>query len=182
MLAITVPAVDYYDESSQTFLEKKSVTLRLEHSLFSISKWESIWETPFLVDKEKTRGQTLSYIYCMSLDEVDPEVFNRLTTENLKSINEYINSKRTATWFSQAPGSATPKRSQEVITSELIYYYMVAFQIPFECQYWHIERLFTLIKICNEKQTPPKKMSRREILARNRQLNAQRKSQLNTRG
>lgn len=110
---------------------------------------------------------------------VSEEVLSKLTQENIVDINKYIEAKMTATWFSDAPGA--PK-TQAVITAELIYYWMVVFQIPFECEHWHLNRLFTLIRVCNIKQEKPKKMSRSELAARNRALNAQRKAQLGTSG
>ena len=109
-----------------------------------------------------------------------PEVFSRLSEENLSEINTYIDAKMTATWFSES--SAEVKQNSEIITAELIYYWMITFHIPIEFQHWHLNRLFTLIKICNVKNAPPKKMSRSEILARNRELNEQRKAQLGSKG
>ncbi|HXQ38039.1 MAG TPA: hypothetical protein VN843_28790, partial [Anaerolineales bacterium] len=107
------------------------------------------------------------------------DVFEALSEENFQEINTYIERKMTATWFSEQPG--TPG-SRDVITAELIYYWMIAFQIPFECENWHLNKLFTLIRVCNIKQSKPKKMSRSEIAQRNRMLNEQRKAQLGTKG
>lgn len=180
MLIITVGATDVYDEKSETFGDQGGVKLRLEHSLVSLSKWESIHEKPFLGAKSLTSEENLSYIKCMILDPIPPEeIFQQLSIENVESINKYIDRKMTATWFAEQPGAP---RSREVITSELIYYWMTVFQIPFECENWHLNRLFTLIRICNIKQAKPKKMSRAEIAQRNRELNAQRKAQLGTKG
>ena len=111
--------------------------------------------------------------------EVPEEIFHRLSEENVTKINEYIDAKMTATWFNDAPGAP---RAREVITSEVIYYWLIAFQIPFECETWHLNRLFTLIRVCNIKQAKPEKMSRAEIAARNRELNAQRRAQWGTKG
>ncbi len=180
MLRITIPAVEQWDEAKQEFIYTKEQTLSLEHSLVSISKWESKWCKPFLTKQEKTLEETLDYIKCMTLTQnVDPEVYNYLTNENIKEINEYIGAPMTATYFSD---EKTSKTSREQVTAELIYYWMIAFNIPFECQKWHLNRLLTLIKVCNIKNQPPKKRSKKDIMSRNAALNAARRKQLNTKG
>ena len=186
MLQITIPAtepIEMWDEEAQEFIFTKGAkeqTLQLEHSLVSLSKWESKWCKVFLTNKEKTQEETMDYIKCMTLTQnVKPEVYNRLTRENLEQINQYISNPRSATYFSE---DRSGKSSREPITSELIYYWMIALNIPFECQKWHLNRLLTLIRVCNIKNQPPKKMSRREIMSRNSALNAARRKQLNTRG
>lgn len=179
MLKITIPAMEYYDEVNNEFIEFKEQVLQLEHSLVSISKWEAKWHKPFLDGKDKTPEQVIDYVRCMTITQnVNLEVYTRLTEGNLKDINDYIENPMTATTFSDI--NQTPSR--EIITSEIIYYWMVAFNIPFECQKWHLNRLLTLIKVCNVKNNPSKKMSRQEIMNRNRALNAARKKQLNTKG
>jgi len=180
MLAITVGGSDVFDESIDKFGTQGGVELQLEHSLVSLSKWESEFEKPFLGKESKTTEEVLSYVRCMLLTPNPPEDFlQKLSKENLEVINAYIERKMTATWFSEQPGAPG---SREVITAELIYYWMTVFSIPFECETWHLNRLFTLIRICNVKQSKPKKMSRAEIAARNRELNARRKAQLGTQG
>ena len=180
MLIIIVPGVEMFDEQIQEFVTKGDVTLELEHSLVSLSKWESIYEKPFLSKDEKSTEEVIEYIKCMTLTpDVPDEIFYKLTEDNTTAINNYLDSKMTATWFSEAPGAP---QSRDVITAELVYYWMITFQIPFECERWHLNRLFTLIRVCNIKQAKPIKMSRSEIAARNRELNAQRKAQLGTRG
>ena len=180
MLQITIPAVELWDERKQEFITIKEQTLQLEHSLVSLSKWESKWCKPFLTKQEKTFEETLDYIKCMTITQnVDPEVYNYLTNENIEEINNYINAPMTATYFSD---DKTVKPSREQITAELIYYWMIALNIPFECQNWHLNRLLTLIKVCNIKNQPPKKISKKEIMRRNAALNAARRKQLNTKG
>lgn len=179
MLEITVPGLEYFDEEKSEFIYYDDTTIRLEHSLVSISKWESTWCKPFLDGKDKSLEEILDYVHCMCVDEkIDKGVLTRLTEDNLKSINDYISRPMTATTFS----NDRPGRGQEIITSEVIYYWMISFNIPFECQHWHLNRLLTLVKVCNIKNNPPKKMSRQEILARNKALNEARKRQFQTKG
>jgi hypothetical protein len=180
MLQITIPAVEQWDERKQEFVITKEQTLQLEHSLVSLSKWESKWCKPFLTKQEKTFEETLDYIKCMTITQnVKPEVYNYLTNKNIEEINNYIDAPMTATYFSDEKNSKT---SREQVTAELIYYWMIALNIPFECQKWHLNRLLTLIKVCNIKNQPPKKRSRKEIMSRNAALNAARRKQLNTKG
>ena len=181
MLTITVGATDVYDEGDETFSTQGGVKLQLEHSLVALSKWESEFEKPFLGKGGKTAEETLAYIGYMVVSPNPPaDLFLRLSKENLEEVNTYIERKMTATWFSDQPNA--PRTNREVITAELVYYWMTVFNIPFECEHWHLNRLFTLIRICNLKQEKPKKMSRGEVAQRNRELNAQRKAQLGTSG
>lgn len=180
MLTITVSGVESYDEKSQEFDTQGGTVLELEHSLVSLSKWESEFEKPFLGKEDKTGEEVIAYVKAMTLTpNVPAEVFLELSSENFEAINAYIDAKMSATWFAEAPGAP---RTSEVITAELIYYWMTVFQIPFECQHWHLNRLFTLIRICNIKSAKPKKMSRSEAASRQRELNARRKKQLGTTG
>ncbi len=180
MLRITIPAVEQWDEIKQEFVFTKEQTLSLEHSLVSLSKWESKWCKAFLTKQNKTLEETLDYIKFMTITKnIDPEVYNYLTNRNIIEINEYIEAPMTATYFSD---EKTSKTSREQVTAELIYYWMIALNIPFECQKWHLNRLLTLIKVCNIKNQPPKKRGRREMLADRPALNAARRKQLNTKG
>jgi len=181
MLTIVIPKQDRWDEKNNKFVtSSKEYTLQLEHSLVSVSKWESKMCKAFLTKNEKTEAENMYYIQCMTLTQnIDPEVYDLLTNENRRDITNYINADMSATHFSN---SNTGRRNNETPTSELIYYWMVARSIPFECQKWHLNRLLNLIRICNIKNTPQKKRSSGEILNQNAALNAARKKQLNTRG
>jgi hypothetical protein len=179
MLEITIPGIELYDEEKNEFINYDEKTVKFEHSLVSVSKWESKWCKPFLSGKEKTAEEILDYIICMTVTEgITDDIYSRLTQENFSKINEYIGHPMTATTFNDERKSG----SREIITSEIIYYWMVAFNIPFECQYWHLNRLLTLIKVCNIKNNPPKKMSKQEVLSRNKALNEARKRELKTKG
>ena len=180
MLQITIPAIEQWDESTQEFVYSKAYTLQLEHSLISLSKWESKWHKPFLSKTEKTTEETIDYIRCMTLTQnVKPEVYSNLSVENILQVNEYIENPMTATTFIE---DRDGKKSREIVTAELIYYWMISLNIPVEFEKWHLNRLLTLIRVCNIKNQPPKKSSRREIMSRNAALNAARKRQLNTNG
>jgi len=179
MLEIIIPASEFYNEQTGEFVYNEEQKLRLEHSLESVSKWESKWNKPFLSSSDKSVDEILDYIRCMTITkDVADDVYERLTDRNIRSINSYIDAPMTATTFNEVNN----RPNREIITSEIIYYWMITFNIPFECQQWHLNRLLALIKVCNIKNNPPKKMSQQEILARNKALNAQRKQNLNTKG
>ena len=180
MLPITIPSVELYDENREEFISTKEQTLQLEHSLVSLSKWESKWHKPFLSKQEKSHEETIDYIRCMTLTQnVDPNVYNYLTNENIKQINDYIDDPMTATTFSD---DKKGKPSREIVTAEVIYYWMIALNIPDKYEKWHLNKLLTLIKVCNLKNQPAKKMSKREIMSRNAAINAARRQQMNSKG
>lgn len=181
MLQITVPAVELWDEKKEEFVTGlKKQELLLEHSLISLSKWESKWCKPFLSKEEKTLEETIDYIKCMTITKnVDQEIYERLTYSNIEAINRYIDAPMTATVFSNNKVQAGRR---EQITSELIYYWMISLNIPMECQKWHLNRLLTLIRVCNIKNTPPKKTNKRDIINQYASLNAARRKQFNTKG
>lgn len=179
MLTITIPAPEMYNESTEEFIIGKEQTLQLEHSLLSLSKWESKWKVPFFGSQEKTELQVLDYVKCMTVTpNVDQSVYLNLTKNNYDEIEKYISTDMTATTISKNGATG----SKEIVTSELIYYWMVALTIPFQCEKWHLSRLMTLIEICSIKNKPPKKMTRQEQLAHNRAANAARRNQLGSTG
>lgn len=174
MLPVIIPSLESWDEKEECFNYEPEVRLELEHSLLSISKWESNWHIPFYGIDHKTIEQTIDYIKCMSLNkEISDEVYYRLSPDNYNSINDYINNNMTATWFREDNNNR--KHSAKIITSELIYYWMIMYNIPIECENWHINKLLTLIKVCNEENKPPKKMSRAETLKQYASINAARR-------
>ena len=180
MLQITIPAVDLWDEVKEEFVSRKEQTLQLEHSLVSLRKWESKWCKPFLSSKDKTQEEVIDYVKCMTLTQnISPDTYNYLTPDNINQINAYIEAPMTATTFREDKGRGSNK---EIITAEIVYDWMIALNIPFECHKWHLNSLLTLIRVCNIKNQPAKKMSKRDIMSRNAALNAARREQLNSRG
>lgn len=180
MLQLQFPDTEFYDEQNEKFITIKGQTIQLEHSLVSISKWEARWKKPFLVREGHTREETIDYIRCMTITQnVNPLLYQLLTSDQITKVNQYIDDPMTATTISKQEGKGA---SSKIITSEEIYYAMVAYQIPFECQRWHFNRLMMLIRVCDEKNKPKKKMRKGEIAKRNRSLNAARRARLGTRG
>ena len=179
MLQIFVPGREFWDEKAERFYHTKDTTLLLEHSLMSISKWEAKWHISFIED-EKTSEQIMDYIPCMSLKgDVDPLVFKALTRENVMKIQQYIEDPMTATTIKEIK---RPRKTQQKITSELIYYYMIQYGIPFELEKWHFNRLITLIRVCSAESEPNKKMSPTEQARYYRELNKANKAKYHTRG
>jgi len=180
MLEIVIPGTEQYDEANNCFITTKAQVLRLEHSLVSLSKWEAKWHKPYLSNKPKTTAEQIDYVRCMTLTQnVDPNVYTAITPALLNTVNAYIDDSMTATTF---PKKQKGRSSREIVTAEIIYYWMTCYQIPFECQKWHLNRLMTLINVCNAKSGPQKKMSRKEIFAQNRALNAARRNRAHSRG
>lgn len=184
MLEIVVPlSEEGWDEVKEEFVEPEKKILQLEHSLVSLSKWESKYHKPFLTKEKKTPEETTDYIKFMTITEhVDSDVYNHLTPENIRKVNEYIKDPMTATWFSEDKSKGKGRLTGEQITAELIYYWMIALNVPSEYQWWHLNKLLTLIRVCNVKNQPQKKMSRKELIAKQAALNAKRRKELNSKG
>lgn len=179
MLKIHVPTAELYDESTNRFITINGRDLQLEHSLVSVSKWESKWKKPFLGTVGKNREETIDYIRCMTITQnVEPEVYLGITDQNIEEVNRYIDDPMTATTFR----NNSRKPSRQIITSEIIYYWMIALGIPMECQKWHLNRLLTLVRVCDEKNRPAKNKSRKDIMSENRALNQMRKARSGSRG
>lgn len=188
MLQLQVVMSEHFNEETNEFVETTH-RLRLEHSLVSLSKWESVYEKPFLTDKDKSQEEILAYVMMMDLDEDTPlEVFLKLDHKDFIKINDHIHGKKTATWFNKRPNK---KKQTQTVTSELLYYWMTSYEIPWEAQTWHLNRLFTLIEVFNEERAAAESKSgnknvnkeRKESLAQERQrLNRERKEALNTTG
>lgn len=179
MLDLVIPRRTFFRESTSEFVEFDETKLKLEHSLISLSKWESKLKKPFLTDKKHTKSEMFYYIECMSLDpSIDSMVYKTIPDHFYNEICDYIDDPMTATTISD--NSTTSNR--DIITSEIIYYWMIELGIPFECQKWHLNRLLTLIRVCSIKKGPQKKMSRQEIFERNRRLNEQRRKAGKTKG
>ena len=179
MLEILVPENEIYLPGQNRFVPIPSCVLTLEHSLISISKWEAKWHVPYLNAKKRTSAQELDYIRCMAVGPVKNEyVFSVLTPENIDQIKAYIDNTMTATIFSKGPRPVT----KEVVTAEVLYCRMFANNIPMECQKWHLNRLLTLIRVCDAKNGPRSKMSKRQTAAHYAEQNALRRAKYNTRG
>lgn len=179
-LEITVPASEVFDQATEEFISTKEQTLKLEHSLVSLSKWEAKHGKPFLTKEPKSVEEHIDYIRCMTLTQnVDPNVYLVISPQLQEEVAAYIDMPMTATTFSKQE-----KRSvnREIVTAEIIYYWMISHNIPFECQKWHLNRLLTLINVCDSKAKPPRRMSKSEVMRQNKALNEARKRKYHTRG
>lgn len=179
MLRLNIPDIELFDDNSEEFFIVKGRNLQLEHSLVSLSKWEAKWNKPFLSKDNRTSEETLDYIRCMTITQnINEDFYQYIPGKYINLITEYIDQPMTATTITRK-GKGGQK---EIVTAELIYYWMIALNIPFECQKWHLNRLLTLINVCDIKNSPSKKMSNRDVLNRNRTLNQARRNRLKTRG
>lgn len=182
MLTLNIPSGELYDETTQEFINIKEQKLQLEHSLVSLAKWESKWQKPFLSDNNKTNAEMIDYIRCMTITQnVDPIVYRFISAENIEKVSAYIQNPMSATWFSDDKQGGS-SHNKEIITAEIIYYWMISFNIPVEFQKWHLNRLLTLIKVCSIKNAPKNKMKKSEILSKNKALNKARRKAMNSSG
>jgi hypothetical protein len=183
MLKLTIHSNQLWNDELEEFTYDVTV-LELEHSLISLSKWESKFEKPFMGSEEKTTEETLGYIQAMCLTpDVPPEVFQTLNNEHFKQVNDYINAKMSATWFTELPSGAKGPVKREIITAEVLYYWIFSAQIDAQVvEAWHLNRLLTILKVFNEKNAPPKKMKQADAAAQRRALNAKRKAEHGTSG
>lgn len=180
MLTISVPLAETFNDDTQMFEVSESFELDLEHSLASLSKWEQTFEKPFLGSEDKSPEETLAYVMLMVVTpKVPPEIFARLSAENFEEINTYIHSKMTATWFRE---DKNQKPNKETITAEVIYHWMIHYNIWLDAEHWHLNKLLTLIQVCVCKNEPPKKQSRAAMIAERQRLNAERMAKHGTRG
>lgn len=183
MLQITINPSEQWDEEREEFIYIRGQTLNLEHSLVSVSKWESKWRKPFISRKEISLEETIDYIRCMTITQnVDPQIYKFLTNKDIDIIQQYIDEPMTATTFFELDDISSKSSMQHTITAELIYYWMITLNIPIEFQKWHLNKLLTLIRLCSVQNAPKKKLSKNEIRRRNEMLNEARKKKFNTRG
>lgn len=183
MLEITIPKRELFIEGAEEFLQIPGATIQLEHSLISIRKWEAKWHKPFLKDEDKTYEEIIDYIRCMTLNKnVDPLVYNFIPEESIVQVLDYIKDPMTATWFAKNLPKPKGFGNNEVITAEVIYYWMIALNIPAEYQKWHLNQLMTLIKVVNLKSTPPKKMGKKEAVQERQRIFAERRAKYKTKG
>lgn len=177
MLTLIIDEFDTFNDETEEFETSNATTLNLEHSLISVSKWEAKWHKPFLGVTPKTANETLDYVKCMTINNIPDIVYSRLTNDQFKMIKEYMDNPMTATVIKESKGG-----NREIMTNELIYYAMIANNVPMDCQKWHINRLLMLIRVCNVKAQTPKNKPKQEVLRDQAALNAARKKQLNTKG
>jgi hypothetical protein len=179
MLKVIIPSIEFFDEGKNSFFNSKEYELQLEHSLVSLAKWESTWHKPFLIKENKTDEETIDYIKAMTITQnVDPQAYTLIKQPVIDKILNYINDPMTATTINKQKEVT----KSGIVTAEIIYYWMVTFNIPFDCQKWHLNRLLTLIDVCNIKNTPVKKRSKKEIYEQNRAINESRKAKLKSEG
>jgi len=181
-LILHIEPFEGFDSDRNEFVNVKETTLQLEHSLISLKKWEQKYHIPFLDDdNNKTSEQWIYYIECMNMTQnVDPNVFRYMSVENIKKVTEYIKDPMTATWFTDTKEQGN-KKKKEVITAEIIYYWMIELNVPIQFEKWHLNQLLTLIRVINVKHDNTK-MGKKEQAMQRSSLNAQRRAKMHSRG
>lgn len=180
MFTVVIPEREFFDETGSRFVKMEGGSFEIEHSLAAVAKWEARHGTPFFSMTDKTADESVDYIRCMTVTpDVNPDLYNRIDNELMAKINDYIATKQTATTIKMRAGL---KKKSEIITAEVVYYWMITLGIPSEYDQWHMNRLFTLIEVFNDKSGPQKKMKQKDILAQNRALNEARKTKYKTKG
>lgn len=187
MLEITIPEQHYkfLNESNNEIINVNvdKTIIQLEHSLISLKKWEQKWHKPFLGEEDKTHSELLDYIRCMTLNHgIKEDVYNWIPSDLFNKVVEYIKDPMTATWFSGNNLIGAQKKQNEIITAEIIYYWMIALSIPVEFQKWHLNQLLTLIKVVNIKNSKPEKKDSATAARERAALNKLRREQYNSRG
>lgn len=181
MLLVSIKEQRLWDEKKEEFILLKPAEFEIEHSLSAVKKWESKYKKPFFGREEKTIEDILNYIRCMTLTRgVDPDVYNYIPQENLKEILEYIGDSMTASWFSKTPEEKGGKR--EIVTAELVYYWMITLQIPLECENWHLNQLFTLIRVFAVKNGKNNKMNKKDAAAYREAINQANRARFKSKG
>lgn len=181
MLQLTIPEQEFFNNDTQEFIHVKAVTIQLEHSLVSVSKWEAKWHKPFLTEDNKTDEELVDYLRCMTITQnVNPYAYYAVSNEQLKKVRAYISDPMTATTFREDKNK--PKGKKQIITSEVIYYQMIALNIPMECQKWHLNRLMTLIRVVAIKNQPEKKMKSGDQIRQYADLNNMRRAAMRSKG
>lgn len=182
MLKLIVPSEEYYDEETNTFSQTKDYVLQLEHSLVSISKWESKWKKPYISKAKKTYQERCDYVRCMTITQnIPPHVYRNLTEAALARVDLYMADPMSATTIRSIKGKGGGGSSS--ITSETVYYWMIQYGIPFSCEKWNFNRLMALINICGRKvSNQGKKPNGKHLMQQMYDLNEKRKAQFHTKG
>lgn len=183
ILHITIPGKENWDSVKEEFIYEEDAELYLQHSLVTVAEWEARWKISFLDTDNKTPEQITDYIKIMTINqnEVDDSVYKRLTKENLDEINRYLKDEMSATTITDH-GTPESNGRNEIITAEIVYYWMFSHNVPVEFENWHFNRLITLLKTCNIKSNPDNKMTKQETAKMYAEMNKARRQKYNSKG
>lgn len=174
MFTIKIPPLEIFDDELEEFRQFGADEITFEHSLYTIARYEEATHKPYY-DTRSDEDNLFSYMPYMAIKPPkDPSAFFRIPQDELAKLKSWMEDSHTATWFSKDDDNS-PER--EIVTAELIYYWMTEYRIPFECERWHINRLMTLIQVCARKKSPPKQKSQAEIIREHRALNQKRRAE-----